>query len=85
MDILEGFRNTGRDTANPPHPQDNDAGGNGEQVPKDDELDTRHACTKHVVDSINRFYSEDTRVLCADGQEIYMRLLRYTVVIPCIN
>ena len=35
-----------------------------------------------VVDSVNRFCSEDTHVICADGQVMYMR---YTVLIPCIN
>ena len=60
MDILAGFRNTGRATADPPPPQDNDAGDHGEQVSEDDELDTRHACMKHVMDSVNRYYFEDT-------------------------
>jgi hypothetical protein len=27
---------------------------------------------KHVVDSINRFCSQETHVLCADGQVIYL-------------
>ena len=31
MDILAGFRNTGRETADQPPPQDNDAGYHGEQ------------------------------------------------------
>ena len=31
---------TGRDTADPPPPQDSDAGDHGEQVPEDDELDS---------------------------------------------
>ena len=41
MDILASFRNIGSNSADPPPPQDNDAGDHGEQVPKDDELDTR--------------------------------------------
>ena len=91
MDILAGFWNTWRETASPPPPQDNNAGDHREPVseddeldtrPEDDELDTMHACMKHVVDSVNRFCSEDTHVLCADGQVIYMR---HTVLIPCVN
>ena len=59
VDILAGFRNTGRDTTDPPPPLDNNAGDSddGEPVTEDDELDTRHACMKHVVDSVNRFRS----------------------------
>ena len=38
-----------------------------------------HACMKHVVDSVNRFCSEDTHVLCADRQVIYMRYRPYTM------
>ena len=85
MDILSGFRNTWRGTADPPPPQDNDAGVHGDQVLEDDELDTMQGpegCMKRVVDFVNRFCSEDTHVLCADGQVIDMR---YTVLILCIN
>lgn len=35
-------------------------------------LRLHHACMKHVVDSINRFCSQETHVLCADGQVIYL-------------
>ena len=65
---MAGFRNTWRDTNNQPPPQDNDAGDHGEQVPEDDELDTRpedneldtrHSSMKHVVDSV---CSKDTLV-----------------------
>ena len=45
-------------------------------------LRLQHGCIKRVVDSVNKFCSEDTQVLCADGQVIYMR---YTIPIPCIN
>ena len=88
MDILAGFGNTRRATADPPAPQDNNAGDHGEQVPEegeldtrpeDDELDTRHPSMEQVV---NRFCSEDNHVLCADGQVIY---IRYTILIPCIK
>ena len=51
-------------------------------VPDDDEWDTKHAWMKHVVDSVNRLCSEDTRVLCADVLMLYMRC---KVHIPCIN
>ena len=90
-DILAGFQYTGCDTADQPPAQDNNACDHGEPVREDDELDTRpedeeldnrHACMKHVVDSVNWFCSEDTNMLCADGQGIYMR---YTALILCIN
>ena len=35
-------------------------------------LRLHHACMKHVVDSVNRFCSEDTHVFCADGQVVYL-------------
>ena len=51
MDILAGFRNTGRDTTDLPPPQDNDVGDHGEQESEDDELDTRP--DKDAMDAAN--------------------------------
>ena len=45
-------------------------------------LRLHHASMKYVVDSVNRFCSADTHVLCADGKVIFHR---YPVLIPCIN
>ena len=42
-------------------------------------LRLHHSCMKLVVDSVNRFYSADTRVLFADGKESYWR---YPAFIP---
>ena len=42
-------------------------------------LGLHHACMKHVVDSVNRFCSADTHLLCADGQVIYNE---YDMFIP---
>ena len=44
-------------------------------------LRLHHACMQHVVDSVNRFCSADTHVLCADGQVMYNR---YILLITCI-
>ncbi len=34
-------------------------------------LRLHHACMNHVVDSVNKFCSADTHVLCADGKVIF--------------
>ena len=84
MDILAGFRNTWRASSTRQRcwrPWCTPRRRVGPR-PEDDELDTSHATDdasaymKHVVDSVNRFCSEDTHELCADGQVIYIFMIQ---------
>ena len=75
MDILAGFRNTGRDTTDLPPPQDNDVGDHGEQEPEDDELDTR-------PDTMDAAIADFSKRLGAQEQELYAGLHRALSHLP---
>ena len=68
---MAGFLNTGRDTADPPPPQDNDAGDHGELIPEfeDDGLDTRPD-----KDAMDAAIADFLRRLKAQEKELYAGL-----------
>jgi hypothetical protein len=35
-------------------------------------LRLHHAYIKHVVDSINKFYSTDSHIMCSDGKVVFL-------------